>query len=141
MHSPSDVRTFPTDLGATRRFFAGHFQVYRAADRCKTTRVVRYYALDTSRYTAEKCAVVSTCRSTPLSLTHTHTHTNANSTPSFDLLTSGSVHAFQALSCLFLQILSTVAFLFFFRTDSTDSPDCLPILLSISVFFSFFPTF
>jgi len=27
-----------------------------------------------------------------------------------------------------------VAYLFFFRTDSTDSPDCLPILLSISVF-------
>ena len=25
-------------------------------------------------------------------------------------------------------------YLFFFRTDSTDSPDCLPILLSISVF-------
>ena len=24
---------------------------------------------------------------------------------------------------------------FFFRTDSTDSPDCLPILLSISVFY------
>ena len=34
----------------------------------------------------------------------------------------------------FLQILPTVAYLFFFRTDSTDSPDCLPILLSISVF-------
>ena len=29
----------------------------------------------------------------------------------------------------------TVAFLFFFSTDSTDSPDCLPILLSISVFY------
>jgi len=29
---------------------------------------------------------------------------------------------------------STVAYLFFFRTDSTDSPDCLPILLSISIF-------
>jgi len=29
----------------------------------------------------------------------------------------------------------TVAFLVFFRTDSTDSPDCLPILLSISVFY------
>jgi len=30
--------------------------------------------------------------------------------------------------------------LVFFRTDSTDSPDCLPILLSISVFllYSFF---
>ena len=33
--------------------------------------------------------------------------------------------------------------LYFDRTDSMDSPDCLPILLSISVFllftFSFFP--
>jgi len=35
------------------------------------------------------------------------------------------------------QILPTVAFLFFFRTDSTDSPDCLPILLSIAVFLLF----
>ena len=34
----------------------------------------------------------------------------------------------------FLQIIPTITFLFFFRTDSTDSPDCLPILLSISVF-------
>ena len=44
----------------------------------------------------------------------------------------------------FLQILPTVAFLFFFRTDSRDSPDCLPILLSISVFYILvflFPTF
>jgi len=43
----------------------------------------------------------------------------------------------------FLQILPTVAFLFFFRTDYTDSPDCLAILLSISVFllFSFFMFF
>ena len=31
--------------------------------------------------------------------------------------------------------LSHVAFLFFSRTDSTDSPDCLPILLSVSVFY------
>jgi len=37
----------------------------------------------------------------------------------------------------FLQILPTVAFLFFFRTDYTDSPDCLAILLNISVFFYF----
>jgi len=34
-----------------------------------------------------------------------------------------------------LQILSAAAFLFSIRTDSTDSPDCLPILLSISVFY------
>jgi len=35
-----------------------------------------------------------------------------------------------------------VAFLFFFRTDSTYSRDCLPILLSLSGFFYFliFPT-
>ena len=39
----------------------------------------------------------------------------------------------------FLQILPTAAFLFFFRTDSTDSPDCSPILQSISfLLFSFF---
>jgi len=30
-----------------------------------------------------------------------------------------------------------VAFLFFFRTDSTDSPDCLVILLCISAFLLF----
>jgi len=34
-----------------------------------------------------------------------------------------------------LQILFTAAFLFFFGTDSTDSPDCLPILLSIPGFY------
>jgi len=39
-------------------------------------------------------------------------------------------------------ILPTAAFLFVFRTDSTDSPDCLPILLSISVSYFFcFPLF
>jgi len=32
----------------------------------------------------------------------------------------------------FLQVLQTIAF-FFSRTDSTDPPDCLPILLSTSV--------
>ena len=42
--------------------------------------------------------------------------------------------SFQAWNLTFLQILSTLAFLFFFRTDSTDSPDCLQIILSISVF-------
>ena len=35
---------------------------------------------------------------------------------------------------LFCKSFPTVAYLFFFRTDSTDSPDCLPILLNISVF-------
>ena len=39
---------------------------------------------------------------------------------------------------LFLALSLTVAFLFFFRTDSTDSPDCLPILLSISSYFLVF---
>ena len=49
-------------------------------------------------------------------------------------------HSFIAgLNPSFLQILPTVAFLFFFGTDSTDSLDCLPILLSMPVFlFSFF---
>jgi len=41
----------------------------------------------------------------------------------------------------FLQILPTVAFLFFFGTDCTDSPDCLPILLSISVLLFSFSVF
>jgi len=36
-----------------------------------------------------------------------------------------------------LHIVPTVAFHFFFRTDSIDSPDCLPILLSIPVSFTF----
>jgi len=38
---------------------------------------------------------------------------------------------------LFLQILPTAAFLFFFGTDYTVSRDCLPILLSISAFLLF----
>ena len=55
-------------------------------------------------------------------------------------------HTFiQGLNLPFLQILPAVAFLFFYRIDSADSPDCLPILLSISVFyflfFSVFPLF
>ena len=42
----------------------------------------------------------------------------------------------------FVQILFTVAFIFFLRTDSTDFPDCLPIPQSIFVFIcSFFPLF
>jgi len=40
-------------------------------------------------------------------------------------------------SPLTLQILPTAAFPFFFRTDSTDFPACLLLLLSISVFFTF----
>ena len=43
--------------------------------------------------------------------------------------------SFRAYNLPFLQILTTVAFLFDFRADSTDSLDCLPILLSIPVFF------
>ena len=42
--------------------------------------------------------------------------------------------SFQALNLPFPQILSTAAFLFFFRTDYMDSPDCLLLYLSISVF-------
>ena len=37
----------------------------------------------------------------------------------------------------FLQIIPTVAFLFFFSTDSMHSPNCVAILLSVSVFFYF----
>jgi len=36
-----------------------------------------------------------------------------------------------------LKGLPTVAFLFFFRADSPDSPDCLPILLNIIRCFTF----
>jgi len=43
--------------------------------------------------------------------------------------------SFHAYNLPFLQIIPTVAFLFFFRTDSMDSPDCLPTLLSISVYY------
>ena len=52
-------------------------------------------------------------------------------------------HSFIAgLNPSFLQIIPTVAFLFFSETDSTDSLDCLPILLSMPVFlFSFFSVF
>ena len=51
---------------------------------------------------------------------------------------------FRLKTFLFLQILSTVAFLFFFMTDSMDSADCLPIqVLSISdlyfLVFLFYP--
>jgi len=43
----------------------------------------------------------------------------------------------SASSALCLRFLPTLAFLFFFRTDSTDSPHCLPTLLSISGFLVF----
>ena len=43
--------------------------------------------------------------------------------------------SFQAYNLPFMQILPIIAFLFFFRTDSTDSLDCLPILLSIPVLY------
>jgi len=44
-------------------------------------------------------------------------------------------HSFiPGLKPSFLQILPTAAFLFFFRTDYMNSPDCLLLLLSISVF-------
>ena len=43
--------------------------------------------------------------------------------------------SFEASNLPFLQIFPTVAFLFFFSTDSTNSPDFLPIFRSISVFY------
>ena len=46
------------------------------------------------------------------------------------------LHSFiPVLKPSILQILPTVAFLFFFTTYSTDSLDCLPTLLSTSVFY------
>ena len=44
-------------------------------------------------------------------------------------------HSMQALNIPFLQTLPTVAFIFFFRTDSADSLDHLPIHLDIPVFY------
>ena len=63
----------------------------------------------------------------------------------FHRLTTLIIHhpitlSFQAYNLPSLQILHTVAFLFFSRTDSTDSPDCLRVLLMLS-FFTRFPTF
>ena len=65
----------------------------------------------------------------------------------FHRLTTLIIHhpvtlSFQASNLSFQQILST-AFLFFLRTDSTVSPDCLTVLLSVSVFtfYFFFSTF
>jgi len=66
-------------------------------------------------------------------------HGSAVSPPPPPLLGHPSLFHLR-LKPFFLQILpTTVAFLFFCRTDSTDSPDCLPIglLLGISVFFTF----
>jgi len=57
---------------------------------------------------------------------------------------SPPLHSFIPGLKPFLQILPTVDFLFFFRTDFTDSANCLPILLSVSVFtfqFILFPLF
>jgi len=52
---------------------------------------------------------------------------------------------FRLKPSFFLLIFPTVAFLFSFMTYSTDFPDCLPTLLSISVFtlkfFFYFPFF
>ena len=42
------------------------------------------------------------------------------------------------LKSFFSAILPTVAYLFFFSTDSMDSPDCLPILCEHIRFFYFF---
>ena len=50
--------------------------------------------------------------------------------------------SFQAQNLPFQLILSTVAFLFFFRNDYMVSPDCLLILLILSfLLFSFFSVF
>jgi len=48
-------------------------------------------------------------------------------------------HSFiPGLKSSFLQILPCVAFFFFSRTEYMDSPDCLLILLSTSVFYFYF---
>ena len=57
--------------------------------------------------------------------------------PVINSISSPLTLSFQSLNLSYLQILSTVVFPYF-RTDSMDSADCLPILLSISDFFTFF---
>ena len=56
--------------------------------------------------------------------------------PVINSISSPLTLSFQSLNLSYLQILSTVVF-HYFRTDSMDSADCLPILLSISDFFTF----
>ena len=57
------------------------------------------------------------------------------SVPSTHHSYSSRHHSFiPGLNLPFLQILPTITFLFCFRTDSTDSPDSLLTLLSISIF-------
>ena len=56
--------------------------------------------------------------------------------PVINSISSPLTLSFQSLNLSYLQILSTVVFPHF-RTDSMDSADCLPILLSISDFFTF----
>ena len=84
----------------------------------------------------------------PASLHQPRTNLSNSASPSslsvtssvrFHRLTTLIIHhpftlSLQAQNFPFLQILPTIAYLFFSWTDSTDSPDCLPILLSISVF-------
>jgi len=59
-----------------------------------------------------------------------------SSISSIDLPLSSPLHSStpRLKFCFSVQIFPTIAYLFFSWTDSTDSPDCLPILLSISVF-------
>ena len=55
--------------------------------------------------------------------------------PLSSTITPSLFHSTLKLKTFLLCKSFTSAFLFFFRTDSADSPDCLPIPLSISVFY------
>ena len=80
----------------------------------------------------------------PASLRQPRTNLSNSASPSSLSGTSPSTHHFHhpsplhsfipGLKLSFSANPSTVAYHFFFRTNSTDSPDCLPILRSISVF-------
>ena len=73
-----------------------------------------------------------------LPITQSRSHVSPSlSHRQFRFYTHPSLFHFRLKTFLFVQIFPTVAFLFFFGADSTDSPDCLPILLSISVYFYF----
>jgi len=67
------------------------------------------------------------------SVTHHTLHISSIDSPLSASITHSLFHS-TLRNFPFLQILPAAAFLFFFRTDSTDSPDCLPILLSIYLF-------
>jgi len=79
------------------------------------------------------------CLSAPQCLVYSRYAANINTYYYYQYCIIPSLFHSRFESRPFLQIIPTVAFHFFFTTDSTDSPDRLPILLSIFFSFYFFP--